>query len=114
MIYTKYLINEQFIDTDLINTKNVFLQFPLVIILTPVVITGIILILGLLPMAATVDYCNYIKSNVISLIKYGYSKISTLVLRNFTLMPIYIIPNTIYLRKNIRKVIRSPGRCLQL
>jgi hypothetical protein len=114
MIYTKYLINEQFIDIDSINTKNVFLQLPMMIVLTPIALSGILLILGLLPMTASVDYFNYIKSNVLSLIKYGHSKISTLLPKNFTPLPIHIIPNTVYLQKNIRKVIRSPGRCLQL
>jgi len=113
MKYTRYLIDEQFIDIDAMNTKNVFLQLPMVMLMTPIAIAGIFLIIGMLPMVASIDVYNYVKSNLLYLIKYGCFKLSTQLQRSLVPISVNIIPNTIYLRRNIRKVIRSPGYCLQ-
>jgi hypothetical protein len=112
MKYTEYLIYEQFIDINSLETKNLFLRLLICVILIPIVIMGISLILCLLPMAATVDVYNYIKSNVIYIIKYGYYKyIKNIILlsQKLIITPHHIPTNNTYLLNNIRKVIRSPG-----
>ncbi len=65
MKYTKFLLQKDLVNLDLLETDNVFLKAPSVVLTLAVGIVGIFFVVGMLPMTTTMDGCRIVKYRVI-------------------------------------------------
>ena len=65
MKYTKYLIEEKFVDIESMQSNNFYLKFPIRILSIPVAFTAILAIAGMIPMAIMVDEARNTKCRLI-------------------------------------------------
>ncbi len=61
MKYTKFLLQKDLVNLDLLETDNVFLKAPSVVLTLAVGIAGILFVVGMLPMTTTMDGCRTVK-----------------------------------------------------
>ncbi|MFA5419904.1 MAG: hypothetical protein WC341_15735 [Bacteroidales bacterium] len=61
MKYTRFILDKDFINLDLLKTNKMILQPPFVAVTLVVGIAGLFIVGGLLPMTATLDGCRIVK-----------------------------------------------------
>lgn len=69
MKYTKFILQKDLINLNLLETDNAILKLPFVTLMLVVGLSGIVMVGGMLPFAATMDGCRGVKYKYIMFIR---------------------------------------------